>query len=56
LKDNEEEVLKYAQHQRRSDIQPRTELDDEIDMLWMLMRKKSKRKYSRKRRKTNNKL
>jgi hypothetical protein len=29
-------------------------MDEEIDMLWMLMRNTSKRKYCRKRRKTNN--
>jgi hypothetical protein len=44
LKDNEEEVTKYAQQQRRSDIQPRTKLDDEIDMLWMLMRNNIQKK------------
>jgi hypothetical protein len=57
LKYNEEEVVKYAQQQRRSDIHPRIELDDEIDMLWMLTRKRtSNGRYCRKRRTTNNKM
>jgi hypothetical protein len=35
------------------DIHPRIELDKEIDGLWMLMRRTSKRRYKRKRRTTN---
>jgi hypothetical protein len=31
-------------------------MDDEIDMLWMMMRKTSKNKYHRKRRTYSNKM
>jgi hypothetical protein len=44
------------QHQRKSDsedIHPRIELDKEMDGLWMLMRRTSKRRYNKKRRTTN---
>jgi hypothetical protein len=57
LKGNKEETAKYAQQPGRDHnrgIHPETELDKEIDILWMMMRKTSKRRYYRRRRTTNN--
>jgi hypothetical protein len=56
LADNEEEVANCAQQQMRSGIQPRTKLDDEIDMLLKLMRNTSKKRYNKKRRTTSKKV
>jgi len=50
----QEEDMQQQMRDDKKFQRSRTNLDDEIDKLWMLMKRMSKKEYRKKRRKTNN--